>query len=233
MLNSINSNTTIVVGSDINARIGIKTCPKHPSVIGPHGIEHSNSCGENLLHILGTHQMCIKNTFFRHGPDEYVTYSSIPTNLYPHGIPSMHSIFMCSQSLHKRVRDCNTILEGVNSDHWAVSLKLMLTSIKMQCQAISKGDTDWCRILSDKNLRMVYNKHLQSLVSPRMDYDEYNAAILRAGNLTMTINKRKCEGWFQLRCATLAPLLSSRNQFLHAIRQASHLPESVQANLAG
>jgi hypothetical protein len=152
MLNSINSNTTIVVGSDINAWIGIMNCPEHACVIGPHDIERSNSCGENLLHILGMHQICVKNTFFWHDPDEYATYSSIPTNLYPQGIPSMHGIFICSQLLHKRVRDCNTILEveGVSSDHWAISWKLRLTSTKVQCWAISKGDTNWCRILSDE-----------------------------------------------------------------------------------
>jgi hypothetical protein len=51
---------------------------------------------------------------------------------------------------------------------------------------------------------MVYNEHLQSLVTPRMDYNEYNAAILRAGDLTMTIIKGKCEGMFKLSHATLA-----------------------------
>jgi hypothetical protein len=59
-----------------------------------------------------------------------------------------------------------------------------------------------------------------------MDYDEYNAAILKAGDLTMTINKKKFKWWFQLQCATLTPLLSS-----HAIRQASHLPQSVQSTM--
>ena len=149
--------------------------------------------------------------FFRHNPDEYVTYSSIPTNLYPQGIPSMHGIFMCSQMLHKHVRDCNTIIEGVSSDHCAVSLKLMLSSIKVQSRAILKDDTDWQKILSNEHLQMLYNKHLQSMITPEMDYDEYNAAILKAWELTMTINKRKCEGWFQLNRATLAPLLTNRN----------------------
>ncbi len=41
----------------------------------------------------------------------------------------------------------------------------MLTSIKVQSWAISKDDTDWQRILSDDHLRMIYNKHLQSLVT--------------------------------------------------------------------
>jgi hypothetical protein len=85
--------------------------------------------------------------------------------------------------------------------------------------------------MSYEHLRMVYREHLQSLVTPRMDYNEYNPEILRAGDLTMTINKRKCDGWFQLSQATLAPFLSSRNQLLHAIRRASHLPQSVQSTM--
>jgi hypothetical protein len=62
------------------------------------------------------------------------------------------------------------------------------------------------------------------MITPEMDYDKYNAAILKAGELTMTINRRKCEGWFQLNRATLAPLLTNCNQLLHAVKQSSHLP---------
>jgi hypothetical protein len=231
MLNSINSNTMVVIGSDINARIGIRTCEEHASVIGPHGIERSNARGENLLHIRGAHQMFVENTFFQHNQEEYATYSSIPTTHHPQGIPSMHDIFMCLQSLHKRVRDRNTILEGVNSNHHAVTLKLTLTSIKVQQScAISKGATNWRKIQSDENhVRIVYNEHLQSMITPTIDYDEYNAAVLKAGKLTMTVTKQKCVGWFQLSCATLAPLLSNCNQFLHAVKRASHLPQSVQS----
>jgi hypothetical protein len=117
MLNSINSNTTVVIGSDINAQIGIRICEDHARVIGAHEIERSNSRGKKFLHILATHQLRVENTFFRQAQEEYATYSSIPNNLYPQGISRMHDIFMCSQLLHKRVRDCNTILEGVISDH--------------------------------------------------------------------------------------------------------------------
>jgi hypothetical protein len=130
------------------------------------------------------------------------------------------------------VRDCTTILEGVNSNHRAVTFKLTLTSIKVQQScAISKGATDWRKIQSDEHLRMVYNEHLQSMITPTMDYDEYNAAVLKAGELTMTVTKQKCAGWFQLSHATLALLLSKRNRFLHAVKHASHLPQSVQSTM--
>jgi hypothetical protein len=43
MLNSINVNTTIIIGGDINARIGTRTCEEHMQVLGPHGIPRSNA----------------------------------------------------------------------------------------------------------------------------------------------------------------------------------------------
>jgi hypothetical protein len=42
MLSFINPNTQIVVGGDINARIGVRTCNKHKEVLGPYGIARSN-----------------------------------------------------------------------------------------------------------------------------------------------------------------------------------------------
>jgi hypothetical protein len=106
MLNAISPSMQIIIGSDINARIGTCSCEEHRQVLGPFGIEKNNVHGKNLLHILGSHNLRVKSTFFQHRPEEYVTYTSIPTSSHPHGVPSMHDIFACSQSLHKQVKDC-------------------------------------------------------------------------------------------------------------------------------
>ena len=63
MLNSINVNTNIILGGDINARIGTRTCDKHMQVLGPYGIRRSNARGKNLLHVLAGHKLRIENTF--------------------------------------------------------------------------------------------------------------------------------------------------------------------------
>jgi hypothetical protein len=149
MLNAINPNTQIVIGSDINARIGVRTCNEHKQVLGPHGIPRSNTRGENLLQVLAAHKLRVKNTFFNHSAEEYVTYTSIPTNHHPTGIPSMHDVFACLQSLHKRIHDCQAVLHGVVSDHKAVRLKLTLSSVKFKAQAISRGTIDWPKIMLD------------------------------------------------------------------------------------
>jgi len=48
VLADINLNTQVIVGSDINARIGTWTSDKHKQVLRPYGIARSNTCGENL-----------------------------------------------------------------------------------------------------------------------------------------------------------------------------------------
>jgi hypothetical protein len=137
MLSIISSSTQIVMGGDINARIGIRTCDEHKETLGPHGIARSNAHGKNLLHVLAAHTLQVENTFFHHQPDKYATYTSPPTTHHPRGLPSMHDIFACSYSFHKQVQDCAAVLHGVASDHQAVRLKVALASIKFKSCEVS------------------------------------------------------------------------------------------------
>ena len=211
MLNSVNANTTIIIGGDINARIGTRTCEEHMQVLGPHGLPRSNAQGESLLHVLAGHKLRIENTFFKHGEEDYATYTSIPTVHHPHGVPSMHDVFACSQSFHKHVHDCKMTPQGVESDHKAVCLHLTLSSVKFKARNSMKvGTINWPKILSDE-----YNEHLLSLTTPGINYDDYQESILDAGRLTATYHKHLCTGWFQLSRTTLSPLLLEHNEVLH------------------
>jgi hypothetical protein len=147
----------------------------------------------------------------------------------------MHDIFVCSTSFHKRVQDCAAVLHGVASDHLAVCLKVALSSVKFKKHTMSRGSTNWAKILSDDLARMEYNGHLLQLTTNDMDYDAYQEAILQAGALTVTHHKRKCNGWFQMSQTTLAPLLTERNHVLHAIKRNHHtspdIHKTMQADL--
>ena len=110
MINTISHSTQVILGGDINARIGIRHCEEYKETLGPHGIPRSNARGENLLQVLTANKLRVENTFFHHRPEDYITYTSLPTPHRPHGVPSMHDIFACSTSLHKRVQDCVTPL---------------------------------------------------------------------------------------------------------------------------
>jgi hypothetical protein len=41
--------TTPIIGGDFNASIGVRSNPDDAHIIGPHGLPHSNSAGENSL----------------------------------------------------------------------------------------------------------------------------------------------------------------------------------------
>jgi hypothetical protein len=176
--------------------------------------------------------MRVENTFCNHTPEDYVTYTSIPTNFHPAGISSMHDIFACSQSLHKRIHDCKAVPHGAISDHKAVRLSLMLTLIKFCGHTVSRGAIDWPKILSDEHTRAMYNKHLLMLMTTGpTQWDDHQELILQAGALTATTHKRQCEGWFQMNRSTLAPLYTERNTLKHAIKHASHLPPAIQTTM--
>ena len=85
MISTISSSTQIILGSDINARIGIRHCDKHKETLGPHGIQRSNARGENLLQVLTANNLRVENTFFQHRPEEYITYTSLLTAHNPRG----------------------------------------------------------------------------------------------------------------------------------------------------
>ncbi len=60
MLNAISPSTQIIIGSDINARIGTCSCEEHRQVLGSFGIKRNNAHGKNLLHILGSHNLRVE-----------------------------------------------------------------------------------------------------------------------------------------------------------------------------
>jgi hypothetical protein len=96
---------------------------------------------------------------------------------------------------------------------------------------MSRGTIDWSKILSDDHTQMMYNEHLLQITNNNMDYDSYQEAILQAGALTATHHKKQCTGWFQMSRATLAPLLTERNQVLHALKRTHHLSPDIHATM--
>jgi hypothetical protein len=99
----------------------------------------------------------------------------------------MHDVFICSQSLHKCIHDCKVVLQGIASDHRAVSLSVVLSSVKFKNSGtISCRTINWSKILTDEHNHMVYNEHLLSLTTPSIKHDDYQDVILKAGEHTAT-----------------------------------------------
>jgi len=62
------------------------------------------------------------------------------------------------------------------------------------------------------------NKHLKEMITDDMDYEQFNKSILKAGEMTATIIKENCEGWYQYNRETIAPILDEKNKLLHKYR---------------
>ncbi len=158
------------------------------------------------------------NTFFETkpgGPGHSTWTSNRPTSS---GIADSHmlDLIICSATLHKQVHNCCTTLDGLDSDHCAVSLDLNLTSIKYKVKSsLNCGDIDWRRICEEDEQRKLYNKYLLQLTSHDMSYREYMQAIKCAGKTTATVVTPACEGWYRASKDILAP--ATQEKIVYAI----------------
>ena len=225
LLKKIPSNSDIIMGGDVNARIGVRDRAGNELVLGPHGIPRRNARGANLLGIYASNHLRVENTFWQ--ARNYVTYVSKGEDR----TPSMHDVFACSHSLHKRVRNCKAVDDGTESDHSAVALRIALTSIKYKGCSVSRGVINWTKILNDDRYREIYNQHLLNMTTDDMSYEDFHDHVIKAGELTAMVIQRNCEGWFQFSRDTLAPLIETRNQKLHALRQLSNANEAITTPL--
>jgi len=105
-------------------------------VLWPFGLEDKNDKGLDLLSTYYTSKLHASNSFFKHA--NHITH--ILNN--DEKTESMLDLFAMLQSTHKWVRDCVIVNDEIDSDHSAVKLKLLLTSIEFKNNAVIKGIID-------------------------------------------------------------------------------------------
>jgi hypothetical protein len=207
----------IIIGADINLNIGTLDdlhSTKFCSAIGPHGLPKCIKKGKNLLHVYLAHHLRIMNTFFE-AKSNSLWHSTWTTNRpTSSGIADTHmlDVIVCSASLHKRIHNCYTTLDGLYSNHHAVSMDLNLTSIKYKAKLLMNCcDIDWRKICEEDEQRKLYNKYLLELTSQDMSYNNFCKAVVRAGKETAATIDRKCEGWYMASKRILAPAIQEKN----------------------
>jgi hypothetical protein len=176
-------------------------------VLGPHGPTIRNTRGSNLLNLYLSYELRVENTFF--DAPNHTTFTNIKDD-----DKTMIDIFACAKSLHCQVRNCQMIAEGVESDHTAVQLDITLTSLKRtNSTALSRGKTDWRKIVTDPTTRQLYNDLLTEATtdSPDIPYEDFNDIIKKAGEKTALLVGLQCNDWFQFSAADLTPPIEERN----------------------
>ena len=70
------------------------------------------------------------------------------------------------------------ILDGIASDHRAVRLDFVLTSIKFkETHLLYGGNIDWRKILTNDDCCKLYNDAVLEATTIDMNYEEFNDAI--------------------------------------------------------
>jgi hypothetical protein len=119
------------MGADINANVGRALQedddPFAPT-LGPHGPSKCYSKGKNLLVVYMSHELRVMNTYYPAKQD--VGHRTWTSTL--NGEQSMLDVMVCLNTLHKCINNCQVILDGLDSNHRAVRLNLVLTSIKFK-----------------------------------------------------------------------------------------------------
>ena len=142
------------------------------------------------------------------------------------------------KSLPCHICNCHVIAEGVESDHAAVRLDLVLTLLKKtNSNALNRGTTDWRKIATDPPTNQRYNDVLADLLnnatadSPDMPIEVFNNVIKKAGENTALLVGSQCDNWFNFNANKLAPSIKEQDQVLHALRSSADLPPSIADSL--
>ena len=225
----------IVIGADINANIGVSTEENklYAPTLGPHGIRKQNSKGKNILELYMSHDLRVMNTHYtaKEGVG-YGTWTNIPRKDGERSKPSMLDVMVCSSGLQKRVQNCKVVEDGLESDHRAVRMEMILTSIKFKENSTAYGgSTDWRKIMTDTKYKACFNKNALALTSANMDYDDFNTAILDAGKATIVTIKERCQGWYEFSKNDLMPIIEEKNRLVHTLRHADGIPDTVITSL--
>ena len=123
----------------------------------------------------------------------------------------MLDVIVFLATLHKRIHNCCTTLDGLDSNHCGVSMAFHLTSIKYKVKLSMNCDNiDWRKICKEHEQRKLYNKYLMELTSRDMTYLNFCKAVVHAGKETAVAIDHKCEGWYTASKHILAPAIQEK-----------------------
>ncbi len=138
----------------------------------------------------------------------------------------MLDIMVCSNTLHKCINNFWVIIDGLNSDHRAIRLDLVSTSIKFKkTQLLYGGTIDWRKILTNNECCKLYNDAALAVTIVDMDYEELYDVIRQSGMNTALSLKESCEGWYKFSQTELLLIIEEKNRLAHTLRQKVHSVE--------
>jgi hypothetical protein len=103
----------------------------------------------------------------------------------------MLDVVVCLATFHKCISNCQVILDGLERDHQAIRLNLVLTLIKFNdTKSLYSGAIDWRKILTNDGCRKIFNDAALEAMAVDMDYKEFNKAIRQSGTKLCSSSKK-------------------------------------------
>jgi hypothetical protein len=98
------------------------------------------------------------------------TWTSIPRTSEGVSEPSILDLIVCSASLHKCVKNCRVLPDGLKSDHCGICINVVITSIKFKATtSLNTGTIDWRKIVRNDAYKQLYNANALSMMTNDMD----------------------------------------------------------------
>lgn len=155
VLDGINKNDYIVIGGDLNARIG-NTPVK--DIIGINREPTLNQNGKMLRDFVSFNKMRIENTFFKHKEIHKYTWSA-------RGLRSIIDYFIANEKLSKLFRDVRVLRScDISTDHFLVRGKVDLKTrwYKLNRTRNQIEDTRWkTNLLNEESIRTLYKSRIE------------------------------------------------------------------------
>jgi exonuclease III len=178
-LNNLPANHNLIMGGDINAQVGKGDCEEYEDVMGNWGMKERNDKGRSVLEVYMTHNLCVMNTYFEH--KEYWTYQSFNEEKTMH----MIDLFVVSSALFNKIKGCQVVRDGITSDHRAIKLTCILTSLRTQQSKISENEIDKAALQEEKNDE--FNKKFREQWSEDTGYNESSSSSSSSSSLLSTL----------------------------------------------
>jgi hypothetical protein len=211
ILAEVPTNTTMLIGHDINANLGVRQPGEENTAIRRHGIASQNKKGCAAVNFFQSMNFKVMNTFYQH--DDYVTWTNPASG-------SQHMLDIWTTNNPKKVTDCHVWkADGIlSSDHSAVIAKITLASIKNSTAgALCAGEIDWKEIRDNPAKNKEFNEKVRSETHDSTSYTEFNSLLDKAARKTATKPKREV-GWYELSRDIMEPLVSMKNRAMERMR---------------
>ena len=214
--------TTIILGGDFNAGVGIRQHDTDKPILGPYGLPRLNNRGERVLDLARTRQLRVATMYFIKK-----SYDTHINSRNGQRAPFQIDHFLCSQSLGARLTNAGKFNPpgGVISDHNAIILSIRthrrhkrnhanVPAEERICRPPRPAPKDWSALHRDPAVKSKFNLRVDTELRRTTERNpdepltptDFSEALNTAATETLPEKEQTESNWFADAEETLGPL---------------------------